>query len=1056
MNLVLQIILLVFFTIACQVKEASQDGELISNHVPTTNSFTQQDPLSATYVTGNTINFAVTFPYEVAIDSTSGYPRLKLTVGSTTRYATYVSGDGLKTLTFSYVVVGADNDTDGVTVNALEANGSLMTFDFNGVLTTCNAATVTTKTYAQVLVDNAGPTISSMALSTIPGFYHVGDVLHFTATFSESVIVTGSPRIQMVFTTPGAGTPQYATYASGSGTTTLVFNYTIPNTAADTNGFDSVVSPVQLNSGTIKDPSGNDATLTYSNTAVLSSSALVLFDGRVPYVTAVTPPANGTYVAAQNLDFTLTFNRPVNITGAPYIEITIGGTLRQAAYVSSPTTSTALFRYSTVPGDIAPSGISIATSITQNSSTIAGVASPTNSYFTTGNNLFTVPVTTGVIVNAVQPMPTSVTRNIDSTLPIWGGSSADNTWIIGQTLLVSVGFNTPVFVGQTGGSPRIAMTIGSTTKYATYLSGGNGQSTLVFTYTVVEGDLDTDTNIGLTAIELNGGTITDAANTNSLLTFPSPNLTNTKIDGVKPLILSVTGPPAGTYSTVTGNNNSNMPFSVTWSEAVNYSSAVSYLPLTIGSTANNATYASGTNTASSIYRPTTLLGLNDSDGITMASPMTGSAVIKDQAGNAASVLTFTPPSLTTVLVDTTNPTVTSISAPSSRYYVAAENLDFLVTFSEPVTVNVAAGYPSINLTIGSTLVTLIPTASGTATTHTYRYQVVANMSDTDGVTIANTMNVSAGGYVRDAGQNLLSTATFTLPTLTGVLVDSTLPTITSVSAPASGVYGTGSNLNFTINYSEIMTVSGTPRILATAQTGTVYFNYLSGTGTTALTFRLTSATEDLDLDGLSPSTVNTIDLNGGSIVDAVSNPSPTTFSAQTISGIKLIFSNVTLWTDSSLTSLYAGSGVTVSSAGAVTTTTCGTGTCRVFSGDDSLSLTTPVSSVKYVYLAYKAPASVTNQNMIDSDITLAWYFGSFQYDGVSSTYNHNGSAGFSGTFSASSFNILETVYGTAQSYSAGVLIPTSFGGGIGEVLMITGALTTTQRSSLLLYLNNKY
>lgn len=82
------------------------------------------------------------------------------------------------------------------------------------------------------------------------------------------------------------------------------------------------------------------------------------------------------------------------------------------------------------------------------------------------------------------------------------------------------------------GTPRIALDVGGITppRYATYTSG-SGTSTLIFTYTMVAGDVDLD-GISLAAsIDLNGGTIKDlAGNDLSPLTFTAPNTTNVKVN----------------------------------------------------------------------------------------------------------------------------------------------------------------------------------------------------------------------------------------------------------------------------------------------------------------------------------------------------------------------------------------------------------------------------------------------------------------------------------------------------------------------------------------------
>lgn len=82
------------------------------------------------------------------------------------------------------------------------------------------------------------------------------------------------------------------------------------------------------------------------------------------------------------------------------------------------------------------------------------------------------------------------------------------------------------------GTPRIAVDVGgiTPTRYASYTSG-SGTSTLIFTYTMVAGDVDLDGVTLTPSIDLNGGTIKDlAGNDLSPLTFTAPNTANVKVN----------------------------------------------------------------------------------------------------------------------------------------------------------------------------------------------------------------------------------------------------------------------------------------------------------------------------------------------------------------------------------------------------------------------------------------------------------------------------------------------------------------------------------------------
>ena len=81
-------------------------------------------PAAGTYMAGDTLTFALTSPLPVTV---TGTPRLVLTVGTETRYATYASGSGSTSLVFTYTVQAGDNDTDGIAVvSSIDLNGGTL------------------------------------------------------------------------------------------------------------------------------------------------------------------------------------------------------------------------------------------------------------------------------------------------------------------------------------------------------------------------------------------------------------------------------------------------------------------------------------------------------------------------------------------------------------------------------------------------------------------------------------------------------------------------------------------------------------------------------------------------------------------------------------------------------------------------------------------------------------------------------------------------------------------------------------------------------------------
>ena len=92
------------------------------------------------------------------------------------------------------------------------------------------------------------PSITAIDDNVEDGCYNNGDVIDFTVSFSETVTVTGAPRL-LLNVSPTA----YANYVSGSESSNLLFRYNV--------GSESVVYldilTIYLNNGTIKDVASN-------------------------------------------------------------------------------------------------------------------------------------------------------------------------------------------------------------------------------------------------------------------------------------------------------------------------------------------------------------------------------------------------------------------------------------------------------------------------------------------------------------------------------------------------------------------------------------------------------------------------------------------------------------------------------------------------------------------------------------------------------------------------------------------------------------------------------
>jgi gliding motility-associated-like protein len=132
------------------------------------------------------------------------------------------------------------------------------------------------------------------------------------------------------------------------------------------------------------------------------------------------------------------------------------------------------------------------------------------------------------------------------------------------------------------------------------------------------------------------------------------------------------------------------------------------------------------------------------------------------------------------------------------------------------------------------------------------------LSETFTVTLSSVSGTTLGSFIT------------TVDAATVTIIDNDAPVVSQVDVPADGLYGIGTDLDFTVTFTDFVTTTGTPVIPITIGTTTVNAE-LTAPVTNSLTavFRYTVVENDLDLDGIAVGT--DIDLNGGTIIGTNSN-----------------------------------------------------------------------------------------------------------------------------------------------------------------------------------------
>ncbi|WP_453951577.1 Ig-like domain-containing protein [Bradyrhizobium sp. USDA 377] len=726
-----------------------------------------------------------------------------------------------------------------------------------------------------ITLDTAAPTVSSEALTSAIGAQNntlnAGDVVSVTVSFSESVTVTGTPQLALSI----GGSPVQASYASGSGSTQLVFTYTIQAGQNDANGISINANALSLNGGAITDAAGNAAVLT---AAAVADNASYKVDTAAPTVsseaiTSATGAQNNTLNAGDVVSVTVSFSESVTVTGTPQLALNIGGSPVQASYASGSGSSQLVFTYTIQAGQNDANGISInANALSLNGGAITDAA---------GNAA--VLTAAAVADNAGYKVDTAA-PTVSSEAIASAVGAQNNTLNAGDVVSVTVTFSETVTVT---GTPQLALNIGGTLVQASYASGSGGTQ-LVFTYTIQAGQNDANgISLDANALNLNGGTITDTVGNAAVLTAAAvADNASYKVDTAAPTVSS----EAITSATGAQNNTLNagdvVSVTVAFSETVTVT-GTPQLALNIGGTLVQASYASGSGGTQLVFTYTIQAGQNDANGISLnanALSLNG-GTITDAAGNAAVLTAAAVADNASYKVDTAAPTVsseaiTSATGAQNNTLNAGDVVSVTVSFSESVTVT---GTPQLALNIGGTPVQASYASGSGSTQLVFTYTIQAEQNDANGISInANALSLN-GGTITDAAGNAAVLTAAAVADNASYKVDTAAPTVssealTSAMGAQNGTLNAGDVVSVTVSFSESVTVTGTPQLALNIGGMPVQASYASGSGSTQLVFTYTIQAGQNDANGISIN-ANALSLNGGTITDAAGNAAVLTAAA---------------------------------------------------------------------------------------------------------------------------------------------------------------------------------
>ena len=326
--------------------------------------------------------------------------------------------------------------------------------------------------------------------------YGIGETIEIEATFSTSVDVDGNPGLGLRVDSDWRS----ARYLRGSGSDKLVFGYTVKSTDSDTDGI-RMPGGYQDNDGRWHNLNDHTA-ITASGTEKVVSRVYCRHrrpvghkvDGSIaPFGTGMeitSEPASGdTYRYGETIDIALTFSAAVDVEGAKHLNARVGtgdNTHRRASYKEGSGTDTLVFGYTVHTNDLDTDGFTIGGSYISDGTRRGFGGSGTIKV--KGTDIEVPPNFTGLsnqLDHKLDGRPYPKTISITST-----PAAAADTYGRDEVIQVSVNFGQNV----TAGDDAIAiLQIGSvwTQGHAAYASG-NGTDTLVFEYTVLENDSDSN------------------------------------------------------------------------------------------------------------------------------------------------------------------------------------------------------------------------------------------------------------------------------------------------------------------------------------------------------------------------------------------------------------------------------------------------------------------------------------------------------------------------------------------------------------------------------------
>ena len=302
---------------------------------------------SGTYGAGDTVQVQVNFDAPVTVSTAGGAPTLALNFGGVTETATYSSGSGTNSLTFSYVIQSGD-----ATANLDYSNANALTVPAGSSISSTGGQAYTTlptpgssgslSTTANISTDTTAPAVTIAASAPTA----TTSVVNFDLTADEAIDCSSLSTVNGVDFSFGNASSIAVTQVD-SMTCRIAATTSVAIGASGTTSLSAAstfhLTDVNGNAATFASLATTDASIVVTPQAVVTT---------IPTVSSVdASTSTGVFGVGDSISIQVHFDTMVQVTGTPQLVLNFGSGANKADYAFGSGTDTLTFTYFVQTGD---------------------------------------------------------------------------------------------------------------------------------------------------------------------------------------------------------------------------------------------------------------------------------------------------------------------------------------------------------------------------------------------------------------------------------------------------------------------------------------------------------------------------------------------------------------------------------------------------------------------------------------------------------------------------------------------------------------------------------